>query len=192
MQNKSVPVMFEFVCRECNLFLIYFTFSFQRHVFNSVNFSALTHQFWSKLSPHTCWGFLHQTSALTRIALGLVDRTELSRPAPDQLSSLGRGKLGSASCSCSRRFSRRNWSVSRSNHGGSQSLHLWTKQNNDSSFQTNLYQLATIILSAMSHVQLLRERHLMISGTAIIHGDHHSKLLSVHLKADTQDVNWYE
>lgn len=54
MQNKSVPVMFEFVCRECNLFLIYFTFSFQRHVFNSVNFSALTHQFWSKLSPHTC------------------------------------------------------------------------------------------------------------------------------------------
>lgn len=47
-------------------------------------------------------------------------------------------------------------------------------------------------LSAMSHVQLLRERHLMISGTAIIHGDHHSKLLSVHLKADNQDVNWYE
>ena len=47
-------------------------------------------------------------------------------------------------------------------------------------------------LSAMSHVQLVRERHLMISGTAIIHVDHHSKLLSVHLKADNQDVNWYE
>ena len=47
-------------------------------------------------------------------------------------------------------------------------------------------------LSAMSYVQLVRERRLMISGTAIIYVDHHSKLLSVHLKADNQDVNWYE
>ena len=61
-----------------------------------------TYRLWNKLSLHTWSEFLLQTSALTRIARGLVERTELSELVPGPQSSRGHGMLDSVNCPCSR------------------------------------------------------------------------------------------
>ena len=68
-----------------------------------------THLLWSKLSLHTWSEFLPQTSALTRIVLGLVDHIELSELVPGPQSLRGHDKWGSVSYPCSPLFSRQSF-----------------------------------------------------------------------------------
>ena len=89
-----------------------------------------THLLWNKLSPHTWSEFLLQTSALTRIVLGLVDRTEPSELVPGPQSSRGHDMLGSVSCLYLHQLWHQSSSVVRSIHSDLRSSHL--VRNNDS------------------------------------------------------------
>ena len=93
-----------------------------------------TYLLWNIPSPRTWSGFLLQTSALTRIVLGLVDRTELSELVPGPQSSRGLGTLGSVGCLCWHQPLRQSSSVFRSIHGDLRSSHL--DKNNDSVDET--------------------------------------------------------
>ena len=73
-----------------------------------------THRLWSRLPPHTRLKFPVQTSALTRIVLGLVDRIAVSGLVPDPQSSRGQNMLDSVSWSCSRQFLHQSFGVYRS------------------------------------------------------------------------------
>ena len=91
---------------------------------SSLKPSFNTHRLWSRPSPRTWSEFLLQTSALTRIVLGLVDRIELSELVPAPQSSRGPGTLGLVGCLSWHQPLRQSSSAFRSIHGDLRSSHL--------------------------------------------------------------------